>query len=82
MQLIGKIFHHGYIQLEIFPIILSNTTLKQYLFSNISNADLIQRFLEFSPSKEKKLLLTFREVKLIKHKSVTTIFKSMPYLQQ
>ena len=47
LQLIGKITHHRCIQFEIFPIRLSKAILKQYLFSDVSNEELIQSFLEF-----------------------------------
>ena len=74
LQLIGKIIHNGCIQFKIFSIRLSKVTLKQYLFGDVSSEELVQSFLEFLTSKEKELILCFREGKVKIYQSLTDIF--------
>ena len=74
LQLIGKIIHDGYIQFKIFSIRLSKVTLKQYLFGDVSSEELVQSFLEFLRSKEKELIVSFREGKFKIYQSLTDIF--------
>lgn len=59
LQVIGKTIRHGYIYFEVFLLRLPKATLKQYLFSDVSNEELIIKFFEFLTSKEKQLRLSF-----------------------
>ena len=46
-EIIGKIINHAFIQYNIFPPLISKTTLKYHIFGEATDEDLLNSFLKF-----------------------------------
>ena len=59
LETIGQIITHAYVLFELFPIELSKTALKYFLFEDVDESELFNSFLNYLPEREEEIIRSF-----------------------
>ena len=59
LETIGQIITHAYVLFELFPIELSKTALKYFLFEDVDEIELFNSFLNHLPECEEEIIRSF-----------------------